>query len=597
MLADYGVMEVKPKNAARTDARYNTITITAQQEVEEVIRRLIEPYRSNPFSIHATGDNVRLLKMVMSQYPLDIIGKSRWHDLLVEMEREKIKDGIISNLIHITPDPRNFQGILMPFQKLGLDFLLRTNGNALIADEMGLGKTVQTLAFVAQRPRCLPAVVVAPLVTLVNWRREIHRFLRNVSVTGDREPRVELIRSGKEADLAEADFYVINYDLIHKRLRNIMAANPKTVVFDEIQNLRRSNTYKTHACIVLSNHTSIRHRIGLSGTPIYNKGEEMYDIAEVIRPGIFGTKEMFKERFYYKDEEYGTVEFRQEELSRLLQRSLIIRRKKIDVLKDLPEKNRVQQTVPINADLYEEKIKVLYDKIELARRELGAASDEVDKKRRLANFNSLLLEMRVEERQIAGLAKAPYVVEYIKNLLEDYEEEKFVVFCHHKRVHKILADGLWKHQPLQIIGGQSDHVRQNAIDRFQGDTESRIIICGLRAGNVGINLSKAAYVIFAELDWSPAVHAQAEDRLHRIGQKSNVFAHYLVGSGTFDDYIADMLMAKSDVIRKILGDKAESTSNQKALELLQKRFGLDSGMIAEDLSQMKKSKQRSIALD
>ncbi len=569
----YGMMEVMQKNALYGDAKHHNIVITAQPEVVEVLDRLIPSHRARPFSFDAKSENVRMLNMALGEYPLHIVGKDRWYGLLMEMKEKKYVQDTISSLVPVTPNPEHFTGVLMPFQKYGLDFLLRTGGSALMADEMGLGKTVQTLAFVAQQPQSIPVVVVAPLVTLENWKREIQRFLRLGTGKDRRIPRVQIIRSGKGKDLEDADFYLINYELVHKRIKDIVSTNPKTAVFDEIQNLRRSNTYKINACTDLANHDSTIHRIGLSGTPVYNNGEEMYEIAEILRPGIFGNKEQFKEDYYHVDEIYGTVTFKQDELSKFLQRNLMIRRRKADVLADLPEKNRIQQTIPIDKKMYEEKIRELYDKIAEARMALGAAAEGADKKRKLARFNSLLLEMRVEERQIAGLAKVPYVIEYIKGLLDDYVDEKFVVFCHHRRVHKILADGLWQHHPLQIIGGQSDFARQKAIDSFQRDRHERVMICGLRAGNVGINLTEASYVIFAELDWSPAVHAQAEDRLHRIGQKNRVFSHYIIGTDTFDEYIAEILTSKGDVIRKILGDKAESTNNKKALELLEKRFG------------------------
>ena len=121
----------------------------------------------------------------------------------------------------------------------------------------------------------------------------------------------------------------------------------------------------------------------------------------------------------------------------------------------------------------------------------------------------------------------------VKGIMEI--EESVVVFCHHKAIHKLLHEQLTEFSPVSIIGGQSDKDRQNSIDDFQ-DGKSNLMIAGLRAGNVGINLSRARYVVFAELDWSPAIHRQAEDRLHRLGQKNTVFAYYLVGDGTLDNH-------------------------------------------------------------
>ena len=583
MAGIYGVMEIKPKSTMRTDTKHYNIVITAHPDVIDVIKRLMPSSRSRPFTVSASSENVRMLSMVLSEYPLQIVGKDRWYGLLMEMNARKDVHHYISSPVRVTPNPKYFTGVLMPFQKYGLDFLQRMDGNAILADEMGLGKTVQTLAFVAQR-RSIPVIVVAPLVTLINWKREIQRFLRLPFKSKYAAPRVSIIRSGREEPLDESDFYLINYEIVHKRLKDIINTNPRLVVFDEIHNLRHSNTYKIHACTELANYSSVKHRIGLSGTPIYNRGEDMHSIAEVVKPGIFGTKEQFKKKFYAIDR-YGLEDLKDKDLSVFLQKNLTIRRKKTDVLKELPKKYKIQQTVSIDTNMYIENIRKMYLQLEDAKKELDAATEGAEKKRRLAEFNGLLLEMRVAERQIAGLAKAPHIVEYVSGLLDDYEDENFVIFCHHRKVHQILADGLRKYYPLKILGGQSDAIRQKAIDVFQRNASRRVLICGLRAGSVGINLTKASYAIFAELDWSPAIHSQAEDRLHRIGQKNFVFSHYLVGEGTFDEYIADILTSKSNVISKILGEKAESTDNKKVFELFKERFSASSGLVAKGLQE------------
>ena len=582
----YGTVRVMPKSALRDDgSRPHPITIDADAEVMDMVASLMPTSGTDRLTVEAGGDSVRKINMILREYPMDVRGTHMWNDLLVDMGKKKRIEQSTSRLEPVTPAPRRFKGTLLPFQKLGLDFILKTDGTALVADEMGLGKTVQTLAFVAQRPECLPAVVVAPLVTLENWKREILRFLRLDAEKGPRMPEIRIIRAGKAGALEPADFYLINYELVHKRIGDIMTANPRLVVFDEIQNIRNSDTYKTHSCARLAGHGSVRHRIGLSGTPIYNRGEEIYGMTEVIMPGIFGTKEQFTQMFYEMEDDYGYAVpvFKEDRLSKFLQKRVMIRRKKKEVLADLPDKSRLQQEVSIDSGMYKSKVREMYAQIAEAKKELEAHKTEEERKARLAELNKRILEMRVRERQAAGLAKAPYIAEYMAEMLDDYEDEKFVVFCHHKTVHKILYDGLWRFNPAQIIGGQSDQARQEAIDRFQGSLDCRVIICGLRAGNLGINLTKASYVIFAELDWSPAIHRQAEDRLHRIGQKSAVFAHYLVGLGTFDEYIVSVLVSKSAEIDAALGDTSEETNNRKALELLEAKFGKGSGLISEGI--------------
>jgi len=146
-------------------------------------------------------------------------------------------------------------------------------------------------------------------------------------------------------------------------------------------------------------------------------------------------------------------------------------------------------------------------------------------------------------------------------------EESVVVFCHHKYIHQLLHEKLNKYSPSSIIGGQTDKTRQEQIDAFQAG-KTKLMIAGLRAGNVGINLTRARYVIFAELDWSPAIHRQAEDRLHRIGQKNTVFAYYLIGNGTLDDHVANVLVDKSYEIDSIIDAKVEEDDNKEKAKLI-----------------------------
>ena len=169
------------------------------------------------------------------------------------------------------------------------------------------------------------------------------------------------------------------------------------------------------------------------------------------------------------------------------------------------------------------------------------------------------------ERQAAGLAKLKHVTNFVNDIMEI--EESVVVFCHHRAIHDLLHQHLAKYNPASIIGGQSDKKRDNEITRFQNG-ETKLMIAGLRAGNVGINLTKASYVIFAELDWSPAIHRQAEDRLHRIGQKNTVFAYYLVGNGTLDEHVVDILTDKTFEIDSILDAKTESFENKEKAKLI-----------------------------
>ncbi|MCY4491999.1 MAG: DEAD/DEAH box helicase, partial [Thaumarchaeota archaeon] len=434
-------------------------------------------------------------------------------------------------------------------------------GNALLADEMGLGKTVQTLSYVSTEKQTFPVLVVAPLVTLNNWEREISKFVkkksRNGRVLDSESPTTTIIRTGKKHALPKTDFYIINYELLHKRMRDLSKVGFKTIVCDEVHNLRSKTTQKYKAVKKLAALPTTSFRIGLSGTPIYNRGSEIWPIVDILKPGLLGSFKEFCEYFCYINEKGNAIvlENKRNSLRHELQKHVMLRRKKSDVLKELKDKVRYKEVIASDTEYYVGELDKIWTRLEEDKKMAQSESDKSASYRRAIR----------SERQVAGIAKLPHVINFVKNIMEI--EESVVVFCHHKLIHKLLHESLAEFSPVSIIGGQSDKVRQAHIDKFQSG-ESKLLIAGIRAGNVGINLSRAKYVIFAELDWSPAIHRQAEDRLHRIGQKNTVFAYYLIGQGTLDDHVANVLVDKSYEIDAIMDESADSYENKGKAELI-----------------------------
>ena len=523
--------------------------------------------------IDSNLQNTRYIKMIMSEYPLEILNERKWEICKEKLAKNEAISDNIQRLDEVEVNNKIFTGKLMNFQKKGLDFLIKTHGNALLADEMGLGKTVEALAFIATQKNTLPVIVVSPLVTLFNWQREIKKFIQFPNGDTVREPKTTIIRTGEKKTLPlDSDFYVINYELVSKRVDNLIALKPKTLVCDEIQNLRSLGTRKFSAIDQLAKTPSIRFRLGLSGTPIYNRGSEIWGMVDILQKGLLGSYQDFLSTYCHGwGNKYMVSKNKQKALSEILTDHVMIRRRKVDVLTDLPEKNRFQQRIPINKDYYRAEIEKLFRKIEEAKEKLNESTDnEVIKKQKIFELSSSYSNALQHERQIAGISKAPYIVEYIKEMMEI--DEKIVVFVHHISVHDILMNGLYEFSPLQIIGGQSDKFRQKQIDMFQEDEDLKLIICGIRAGSMGINLTAGSYVIFGELDWSPPIHRQAEDRLHRIGQKKPVFAHYLIGENTMDETIVSTLIDKTLEIDAVMGDKAETIDVEKSRLALEKIY-------------------------
>jgi SNF2 family DNA or RNA helicase len=538
--------------------------ITGDRAVNMISRLVPEAWygeNANEVIIPDSIESVKQIKLILDRYPLEILSKSVWQRKIVKTYAPKPTLPPIKHKLKRAKSGEQFRGKLLNFQKEGLDFLMKSSGNALLADEMGLGKTVQTLSYVATEKQTFPLLVIAPLVTLKNWEREIEKFLkkksRNGRINDSESPTVTSIRTGKLKELPKTDIYVINYELLFKRYDDLSKLGIRTIVCDEVHNLRSKTTQKYKSVKKLAALPSILYRIGLSGTPIYNRGSEIWPIIDILKPGLLGSFKEFCEYFCYVNDKGKAIvlENKRASLRNELQKHVMLRRKKSDVLKELKDKVRYKEVIASDTDYYLEELDKIWKKLE---EEQKVAETEFSKS---ASYHRAIQS----ERQIAGVAKLPHVINFVKNIMEI--EESVVVFCHHKVIHKLLHESLQEFSPVSIIGGQSDSFRQGQIDKFQKG-ESKLMIAGIRAGNVGINLTRAKYVIFAELDWSPAIHRQAEDRLHRIGQKNTVFAYYLIGNGTLDDHVANILVDKSYEIDAIMDETVDNYENKDKAELI-----------------------------
>ena len=431
-----------------------------------------------------------------------------------------------------TPPEGSFTGQLMSFQQEGLAFLLQ-HDRCLLADEMGLGKTVQALSWLASTGS-FPALVIPPAHLTRNWQEEASRFLR----LNGRPPRIHVIRGLKPYDLPEADIYIMHYLLLRGWKEVLPTLSFRAVIFDEIQELRHTGTEKYSAASLLSE--SCEKVIGLSGTPIYNKGGEIWNVINILDFHFLGDWESFSREWCYG---YGSaVVIKPDLLGAYLKREgLMLRRTKQEVLKELPPKRRLVQELDWNDKVYAKLMEPILP--QLVRWKTDGA---------LTASSRAMLEESISQRarQATGVAKAPYVCQFVRALLEGGEQ--VLLFAHHHEVMDIYKKELHSFAPGFITGRETSAMKDKAVERFMnGKTD--VLCISLRAAS-GLNLQRATCVVFGELDWSPAVHSQAEDRAHRIGQEDSLLCYYLVAPQGSDASMQEALGLKVSQFIGLMGD-------------------------------------------
>jgi SNF2 family DNA or RNA helicase len=435
------------------------------------------------------------------------------------------------------PPQGRFDGTLRPFQQRGLASLA-ANPRGLLADEMGLGKTVQALALLASTGAC-PALVVAPPHLLRNWAGETARFLRVPDGQGGaRAPVIHEIRGLTPYDLPAADVYLTHYLLLRGWKKALPEAGFQALILDEVQELRRGGTEKYSAASLLAG--AVERVIGLSGTPIYNRGGEIWHVINILDFQALGDWEGFTREWCVG---YGSDVVARPELlgDHLRREGLMFRRTKAEVLPELPPKRRLVQE--IDAD------DALYDAL---AREVLAGLTTLREDTTLTNAQRALLEEQVSqrERQATGLAKAKYVCLFARSLLEG--GEAVLLFAHHHSVMDVYRQELAAFHPGFVTGRETAAEKDEAVRAFQTG-KTRLCCISLRAA-AGLNLQQATCVVFGELDWSPAVHSQAEDRAHRIGQEDSLLCYYLVSPRGSDADIQEALGLKISQFMGLMGE-------------------------------------------
>jgi SWI/SNF-related matrix-associated actin-dependent regulator 1 of chromatin subfamily A len=418
-------------------------------------------------------------------------------------------------------------GTLEPFQRAGVQYILDTR-RTFLADEQGLGKTVQALAAL-EADDAFPAVVVCPASLKLNWEREAQRWLPHRSRT---------VVSGRGSVPPRADLTILNYEIVEAHTELLRLRRPRAVVVDESHLVKNPRAKRTKAVRSLADAIPRDGlRVALTGTPVMNHPDELIAQLRVIdRLREFGSGAQFSQRF-------RSGPGAEERLHWHLRRHCFVRRLKSEVLPQLPAKRRTVVPVALTND---EEYRVAERDVIAWLRSLPLELDELDAKVAAARRAERLAQLNALKR-IAARGKLAAALSWIHDFLAS--EEPLVVFAHHTELQEAVLqrfDGA-----LHLLGRDSAAARDETVRAFQAGDGPQLLVCSTQVAAQGITLTRATNVCFLELEWTPAIHDQAEDRVHRIGQHDAVTAWYLLAAETIDETMARLIERKRDLVAAV----------------------------------------------
>jgi SWI/SNF-related matrix-associated actin-dependent regulator of chromatin subfamily A-like protein 1 len=417
-------------------------------------------------------------------------------------------------------------GELAPFQWGAVRYALRAR-RTFLADEQGLGKTVEALATV-EADDAYPTVVVCPASLKLNWEREIERWLPHRSVA---------IIQGRAPVPQTAEITILNYEVVAAHRETLARMRPRALVVDESHLCKNPQAKRTQAVRRLAESIAPDGlRLALTGTPVLNHAEELISQLRVIgRLEDFGSGARFSRQF--------RGQLSEERLHWHLRRRCFVRRLKSEVLPQLPAKRQV--VVPVALSNEREYRLAENDVIEWLReqpmdlRELNARIAATLRAERLAQLTAL--------QRLAARGKLHAALAWIHDFLAS--GEALVVFCRHVEIQDAVLERF--PDALHLLGRDPIADREAAVRAFQEPDGPQLIIGATRVAAQGITLTRASNVAFLELEWTPAMHDQAEDRCHRIGQHDAVTAWYLLAAETIDETMARLIQRKRGLIAAV----------------------------------------------
>lgn len=485
----------------------------------------------------------------------ELTDTSRWqfrghNDVLALAERLLSAQGVAE----IVP-PAGLGLDLRTYQKEGvawLQFLREQNLSGILADDMGLGKTAQALAHLLIEKEAgrldRPALVVLPTSLIFNWRNEAARFAPGLSILSLHGAE----RKSRFPEIAQHDVVLTTYPLLWRDAADLTKHQYHLLILDEAQTVKNARSQGAEVV----RRIDTRHRLCLTGTPLENHLGELWSQFDFLLPGFLGTNTNFTRYWRVPIEKAGDPE-RRSLLARRV-RPFILRRRKEEVARELPEKTIIIRKVELNGgqrDLYE-AVRVAMDA--MVREEVvnkGFGRSQIVILDALLKLRQVCCDPRLVRTPLAQRVKERAKLDLLMTMLPEQVEEgrRILLFSQFTRM-LALIEGELKRIGLNYVILTGDTVdRETPVRRFQAG-EVPIFLISLKAGGVGLNLTAADTVIHFDPWWNPAVENQATDRAHRIGQDKRVFVYKLIVAGSIEERILALQERKAELADGILSD-------------------------------------------
>jgi SNF2 family DNA or RNA helicase len=494
------------------------------------------------------------------------IGTERGDDL--EWDHDQTLQDMLSllndkNAFSPIDDPQALQGTLREYQRRGvawLQYLENLGLNPCLADDMGLGKTLQVISCLLKEREGAdaslpPTLIIAPTSVLGNWRKEIERFAPNLrTMVHQGSTRIKDEKTFK-ATCQEHDVILTSFALARLDEKLLRSLKWHRVVIDEAQNIKNPQAAQTRAILKLT----APHRLALTGTPVENRMRDLWSIFNFLHPGYLGKETQFRKTFELPIQKENDTA-KSETLKKLVE-PFILRRVKTDknIINDLPDK--IEQKMyctltPEQASLYEAVVKDVEEQLKDAEgiQRRGLILSTLLRLKQICNHPMQFLQ--------DGSAFTPERSHKLQRLGEMVEEvmesgDSALIFTQFTEIGDALSRYLehtLHYNTYYLHGGTNPVKRDRMVTEFQdSETEPSVFILSLKAGGVGLNLTKANSVFHFDRWWNPAVEDQATDRAFRIGQRKNVFVHKFVAMGTMEERIDTMIEDKKRLSSLVVG--------------------------------------------